>query len=45
MPAAVLVDEAGRIASRTVAGADGVLALLGIPAAPALGLVHVEGAA
>jgi peroxiredoxin len=45
MPAAVLVDEAGRIASRTVAGADGVLALLGIPAAPTLGLVHVDGAA
>jgi peroxiredoxin len=45
MPAAVLVDEAGRIASRTVAGAGGVLELLGIPPAPALGLVHVDGAA
>jgi methylamine dehydrogenase accessory protein MauD len=45
MPAAVLVDAAGRIASRPVAGAGGILALLGVPGAPALGLVHVDGAA
>jgi peroxiredoxin len=44
MPGAVLVDRAGRIASGTAAGANDVLALLRIPAAPALDLVHVEGA-
>jgi peroxiredoxin/uncharacterized membrane protein YphA (DoxX/SURF4 family) len=45
MPGAVLVDQAGRIASGVAAGADEVLAVLRISAPPALHLAHVEGAA
>jgi len=45
MPGAVLVDQAGRIASGVAAGADDVLALLRTSAPSALHLAHVEGAA
>jgi hypothetical protein len=45
VPAAVLVDRAGKIASEIVAGADGVTAMLKLPVPGELDLVHVGGGA